>query len=251
MVNLEGQRALVSGGSRGVGKAVALALARAGCDVALTYIRHKRAALGTAREIEDMGRRAIAVRANVAEDEDLHSLVSRIKKEWGTLHIVVSNAASGVLKPALELTEHHWRWTMNVNAAAFLHLVRHSAPLLEPNKGSVIAISSLGSVRAISNYTAVGASKAALESLSRHLAVELAPKGIRINTISAGVIDTDALAHFPNRKELMNGYVKKCPVGKLTTPEDVANAVLLLSSPLAENIVGHTLVVDGGYSIVA
>lgn len=251
MIELTGKKALVSGGSRGVGRAVALRLARAGCDLIINYIRHVQAAEEVVQAIKALGREAIAVRANVAEEEELHRLVGTAEKRWGGLDIVISNAASGVLKPALELTERHWRWTMEINAAAFLHLVRHAAPLLAKRRGCVIAISSLGAVRAIHNYSAVGASKAALESLVRHLAVELAPRGIRINTLSAGVIDTDALRHFPNRQELIDGYRQKCPLGRLTTPDDVADAVLLLCSPLAENIIGHTLVVDGGYSVVA
>ncbi len=251
MIDLHGKKALVSGGSRGVGRAVALRLAEAGCDVVVNYVRNKKAADETRRAIEALGREVAVVRANVADEDGLHRLIEEPEKRWGRLDILVSNAASGVLRPALQLTERHLKWTMDINAAAFLHMVRHAAPLLEKSGGSVIAISSLGAVRAIHNYTAVGASKAALESLARHLAVELAPKGIRVNTISAGVIDTDALKHFPNREEVINGYLEKCPAGRLTTPEDVADAVLLLCSPLAENIIGHTLVVDGGYSVVA
>jgi enoyl-[acyl-carrier protein] reductase III len=250
-MELKGKKALVSGGSRGVGRAVALRLAKAGCDLIVNYVRHAEAAEETVAAIEKLGRKAYAVKANVGNDEDVHRLIDAVAARFGGLDILVSNAASGVLKPALELTERHWRWTMDINAAAFLHLVRHAAPLLAKRKGTAIAISSLGAVRAIHNYGAVGASKAALESLARHLAVELAPQGIRINTISAGVIDTDALKHFPNRKELIDGYVEKCPLKRLTTPDDVADAVLLLCSPLAADIVGHTLVVDGGYSIVA
>jgi enoyl-[acyl-carrier protein] reductase III len=117
--------------------------------------------------------------------------------------------------------------------------------------GSIIAVSSLGAVRAIPNYTAVGASKAALESLVRHLAVELAPLNIRVNAISAGVVDTDALKHFSNREQLLEESMRKTPAGRLTEPDDVANIALFLASPVSSMVIGHTIVVDGGYSVLA
>jgi enoyl-[acyl-carrier protein] reductase III len=174
-----------------------------------------------------------------------------VREEFGALDILVSNAASGVIKPALELTSRHWHWTMDINAAALLPMAQEAARLMEGRGGHIIAVSSLGAVRAIPNYAAVGASKAALESLVRHLAVELAPRGIRVNAISAGVVDTDALKHFSNRDQLLDESVRRTPAGRLTEPGDVADAALFLVSPLASMMVGQTVVVDGGYSIMA
>jgi len=171
-----------------------------------------------------------------------------IKKEYDSLDIMVSNAASGVLKPALELSSRHWNWAMDINARALLSLVRTGAPLM-PKGGRILAVSSLGAVRAIENYTAVGASKAALESLVRHLAVELGPKGINVNTISAGAVDTEALKKFPNREQILSTALSKTPMGRLTTPDDVGDVALYLCSDLATMIQGQTIVVDGGYSI--
>jgi enoyl-[acyl-carrier protein] reductase III len=250
-IDLSGKVALVTGGSRGIGRAIAVRLAEAGADVAINYLRQRTAADETVKMIEETGRRALAIRANVGEPDNIPGLIAEIGQNFGRLDILVSNAASGVLKPALELNEHHWHWTMDINAGTLLPLTQHSLPLMLPNGGHIIAVSSLGSVRAIPNYAAVGASKAALESLIRHLAVELAAQNIHVNAVSAGVVDTDALKHFPNRDLLLENSREKTPSGRLTTPEDVADVVLLLCSPLAQQIHGQTVVVDGGYAIMA
>jgi enoyl-[acyl-carrier protein] reductase III len=184
----------------------------------------------------------------VAKDEDVKNMFGLIAREFGTLDFMVSNAASGVLKPALELSSRHWNWAMDINARALLSLAREGVGLMKKG-GRIMAVSSLGAVRAIENYTAVGASKAALESLVRHLAVELGPKNINVNTISAGAVDTEALKKFPNRQEILDTAISKTPLGRLTTPEDVADVALFLCSDLAAMIQGQTIVVDGGYSI--
>lgn len=197
------------------------------------------------------GSRAAVYKANVADDAQLHDLFEQLAADFGRLDILVSNAASGVLRPAMELSRRHWQWTLDINAATLLHLVQHALPLIGDRGGKVVAISSLGSVRAIPNYAAVGASKAALESLVRHLAVELAPRGVNVNILSAGVVDTDALRHFPNRRDLLAKSLEQTPAGRLVTPAYVADAALFLVSPYARMIHGQTIVVDGGYSIVA
>jgi enoyl-[acyl-carrier protein] reductase III len=247
--NLEGKVALVTGGSRGIGRAIAQRLAQAGCSVAINYLRHAAQANQVAGVIREMGNRALTIRANVAEQDELEAMFSVLKTEFGRLDILISNAASGVLRPALELTRRHWQWTMEINAGTLIPLAQQAVPLM-PDGGSIVAVSSLGAIRAIPNYTAVGASKAALESLVRHLALELGPRGIRVNAISAGVVDTDALRHFPNRTDLLSVSADRTPLGRLTLPEDVADATLFLVSPLARMVHGHTLVVDGGYSIL-
>ena len=249
-LSLKGKVALVTGGSRGIGRAVAVKLAQAGAHVAINYLRHRQAADETVKLIEAAGAKALAIRANVGEHENIHHMIDQIESTFGKLDILVSNAASGVLKPAMELTERHWHWTMDINAGTLLPLAQHALPLMK-NGGTIIAVSSLGSIRAIHNYAAVGASKAALESLIRHLAVELAPDNIKINAISAGTVDTDALKHFPNRDILLTESKKRTPTGRLTTPDDVANVALYLCSPFSNQIQGQTIVIDGGYSIMA
>lgn len=248
MFDLFGKVALVTGGSRGIGRAIAIRLAEQGADVIVNYVRHKRDAGDTAAGVEKLGRKCLLVKANVANNDDVKKMFSAIADEFGHLDILVSNAASGVLKPALELTERHWNWAMDINARALLTLVQKGLPLMR--RGSrVMAVSSLGSIRAIENYTTVGASKAALESLVRHLAVELGPQGINVNTISAGAVDTDALKHFPNRDEILSTAKARTPLGRLTTPQDVADIALFLCSDLSVMIQGQVITVDGGYAI--
>ncbi len=232
---LSNKVALITGGARGIGKATALKLARSGCDIAIVYFNSSDEASKLVSEIESMGRKAIALQANVADQS--------------SLDILVSNAASGVLKSALKMSTKHWRWCLETNALALNHLVSQGRSLM-PKGGRVIALSSLGAERAIPNYAFIGASKAALESLVRSLSLEMAEYGISVNTVSAGVVDTDALKHFPNRQQLLDEYQAHALSSRSLTPQDVADAIYLLCLPEAEMIKGHTLFVDAGYSIV-
>ncbi len=250
MFNLKGKVALITGSSRGIGKAIALLLADNGVHIVVNYVRHRAEAEKTAKLVEARGAKCLVVKANVANDDDVQNMFEKIKNEFGRVDILVSNAASGVLKPAMELNSRHWNWAMDINARALLTLAQQAVPLMKEG-GRIMAVSSLGSVRAVENYTAVGASKAALESLVRHLAVEFGPKNILVNTISAGAVDTEALKKFPNRGEILDAAQERTPLGRLTTPEDVADVALFLCSDLASMIHGQTIVVDGGYSIRA
>jgi enoyl-[acyl-carrier protein] reductase III len=237
--------ALVTGGSRGIGKAIALRLARDGAArVAIGYFRADTAAEETAEELRALGAEPMLVRGNVTS--------SRVEEQvaaLGAIDVLVHNAATGVIRPALETEDKHWDWTLNANARALLALTRVAAPSMRSGS-SIIAISSLGSSRVLENYTLVGTSKAALEALVRYLAVELAPRGIRVNAVSAGVVETAALEHFPNREEMLASGAAN-PAGRLVTPEDVAGVVSFLCSPDAEMIRGQTVVIDGGWSLPA
>jgi enoyl-[acyl-carrier protein] reductase III len=238
---------LVTGGSRGIGSAIALRFAELGAArVAISYLRNDRAAEETAEAIRRLGAEPIALRGNLGDPAKAAAVV----REAGSLDVVVSNAATGVIRPLLELTEKHWDWTLNANARALLSLARHVAPSM-PRGGSIIAISSLGSTRVLDNYALVGTSKAAVESLVRYLAVELAAHGIRVNAVSAGLVETGALEYFPNRDKMLAHYRERTPAGRLVEPDDVAKLVCFLASPEAEMIRGQTVVVDGGYSILA
>jgi enoyl-[acyl-carrier protein] reductase III len=250
-LHLRGKRALVTGSSRGIGRAIALSLADLKVDVAINFFRHRAPAEAVVKEIEARGAKSLLVKGNVADEAQVSKMFDDIEAAWGGLDILVSNAASGVLKPISELNLHHFHWTMDINAAALLPLVQHLLHLPAKGQRVVVAVSSLGAVRAIPNYTAVGASKAALESMVRHLSAELAPQGVRVNAVSAGTVDTDALKHFPNRQQLLDESTRRTPAGRLITPQDVANAVVFLCTDFASMIHGQTIVVDGGYSIVA
>ncbi len=250
-LKLRGKRALVTGSSRGIGRAIALSLADFKVDVAINYLRNRTRAEETAHEIEERGVRALVLKGNVAKPDHVERLFSLIGDSWGGLDVVVSNAASGVLRPARELTLHHFDWSMHINAAALLPITQQFLNMASTGEKALVAVSSLGALRAIPNYTAVGASKAALESMVRHLAAEFAPEGLRINAVSAGTVDTDALLHFPNRNELLAGALERTPAGRLVHPQDVANVVIFLCTQYASMIHGQTLIVDGGYSILA
>ena len=245
---LAGKIALVTGAARGIGRAIALKLARTGCDVAVLYYTSQDEAESVCQDIASLGRRSRALQADVSESESLAEAFTEFRQQFDRLDIVVSNAAIGVLRPALSLTLKHWRRCMETNALALNLLAQEAVPLMREG-GRIIGLSSLGAIRAIPHYAFVGASKAALESVARSLAQELGPRGIRVNTVSAGVVDTDALKHFPNREQLLAEYARRTPGGPTLSPEDVANAVYLLCLPEASMITGHTLVVDGGFCI--
>src|ERR671922_777317 len=246
MAVFAGKSVLVTGGSRGIGRAIALRFAELGAaKVAISYLRNDTAAEETAEEIRAHGAEPQLLRGNVGESDKAAALTA----EAGPLDVLVSNAATGVIRPVLELEERHWDWTLNANTRALFTLARHAAPAM-PEGGSIVAITSLGSRRVLGDYVLVGVSKAALETLVRYLAVELAPRDIRVNAVSAGVVDTGALEHFP-QKEAMLEMGERNPVGRRVTPEDVAGCVTFLCSPEAEMIRGQTLVVDGGWSLLA
>jgi enoyl-[acyl-carrier protein] reductase III len=245
-MSFEGASVLVTGGSRGIGKAIALRFAELGADkVVLGYLRNDRAAEQTAEQLRGLGADPVLLRGNVASER-----IAREVEQLGRLDVVVHNAATGVIRPALEVEEKHWDWTLGANARALISLVQAATPAMEPG-ASVVGVSSLGSTRVLDNYILVGTSKAALESLVRYLAVELAPRGIRVNAVSAGVVETEALDYFPNREQMLESARTRTPAGRMVEPRDVADAVCFLSSPAAEMVRGHTLIVDGGYSLLA
>jgi len=212
--------------------------------VAIGYFRSDDAAAETAEELRALGAEPVLVRGNVTSARVLEQV-----EALGPLDVLVHNAATGVIRPALETEDKHWDWTLNANARALLALTRVAAPSM-PAGSTIVGISSLGSVRVLENYTLVGTSKAALEALVRYLAVELAPRGIRVNAVSAGVVETGALEHFPNRDEMLASGASN-PVGRLVTPEDIAGVVSFLCSPDAEMIRGQIVVIDGGWSLPA
>ena len=230
-----GKTALVTGSGRGIGRAIALHLARNGADVVVNFFRNRKPAEQTAAEIEALGRRTLLVKADVGDLGDLNRLFDEAAQAFGALDIFVHNAASGYNRPAMEQKPKGWDWIMNINARSLLFGAQRAAALMEPRQGgSIVSITSPGSERVLPDYVVVGASKAALESLTRYLAVELSPKNIIVNAVSPGIVETDALKHFDSLRQ-QDGLIQKA----------------IAATPAASMIRGQVIVVDGGYSLPA
>lgn len=243
--------ALVTGSSRGIGRQTAIRLAKDGYDLVINYSRSRSAAEEVVKEIEALGRKALLVKANIGDVNKIKAMFQEIEEVYGRLDVLVNNAASGVQKPALELEESHWDWTMNINSKGSLFCAKEAAKLMEINGGGkIVNISSLGSIRYLKNYTAVGVSKAALEAVTRYLAVELAPMNIRVNAVSGGAVDTEALKHFPNREEILAEAANATPAGRIVEIEDMVNTIMFLLSEDSSMIRGQTIIVDGGISLL-
>ncbi len=248
----ENQVALVTGSGRGIGRAIALKFGRAGADVVINFFRNRAPAEETAQEIESMGRRALVVKADVGDLDDLNRLFDETEKTFGRLDIFVHNAASGFNRPVLNQKPKGWDWTMNINARSLLFGAQRAVPLMEKSGGGkIVSISSPGAGRVMTDYAVVGASKAAIESLTRYLAVELASKNIVVNAVSPGIVETEALKHFAAMSDgsILQKATAATPAGRLVTPEDVAEVVAFLCTPAAAMIRGQVIVVDGGYTL--
>lgn len=246
--NLSGKIALVTGGSRGIGKSIALELGRRGATVIINYLKNHEAAKTTVEELKLQGIKTTRIKAHVGEEAAIDSLVSKIENEFGQLDILVNNAASGVMRPSTELSVKHWDWTMNINARG-PWMLSVAASRLMPDGGRIINISSPGSTWVLPAYFAVGVSKAAIEAVTRYLAVELGPKGIAVNTVSPGFVMTEALNAFPDQLGIRDIASRPTPAGRTITPEDVSNVVAMLCSSDAEMIRGQVIIVDGGETL--
>ncbi len=244
---LEEKVALITGSSRGIGRAMALKFASWGAHVVINYQQDERSAQEVADQVTAMGRKAILCKASVREVKALERLFAEVKAQFGVLDIFVSNAATGALQPAVDLSKEAWKLTLETNARAFFLGAKLAQPLMTRG-GTMVALSSLGSHRYIPGYTVVGASKAALESLVRSFAVEFAPFGIRVNCVSGGLVDTDALSHFPAGEQMIKTVKERTPLGRIGHPEDLADVVGLLCTDEARWVTGQVLIADGGSS---
>lgn len=247
--------ALITGSGRGIGREMALYFAREGADIVVNFFRNRDPAEETAADIRALGRQALVVKANVGDLDDLAALFAAARETFGGLDFYIHNAASGYNRPALEQKPRGWEWTMNINARSLLFAAQHAAPMMiERGGGAIVAISSMGGQRVLmSDYSVVGASKAAIEALIRYLAADLAPHRIQVNAVAPGVIKTDAVARFESvREQLEEMFVeveKGTPAGRLGTAEDVAEVVAFLCTPAAQMICGQVIVMDGGHSL--
>ena len=250
MISLEGKVALVTGGSRGIGRASALMLAQAGADVAVNYQRKSGAAEQVVRSIEQLGRRAVAIEADVSREEAVAHLVEETVSELGGLDILVANA--GVWKRAdlVEMSEAQWDETLNINLKGVFLAAKHAARFMTGKRsGRIILISSTAGQRGEAFYSHYAASKGGVISFTKSLSSELAPQGILVNCVAPGWVETDmtteALA-ATGRDEIFNVI----PLGRVGRPEEIAGAVLYLASDLATFITGEILNVNGGAVLV-
>lgn len=251
-MSFEGRVALVTGSSRGIGRAIALRLAEAGADVLVNFYVNREAAEKTAAEIAAKGVRTHLLQADLRNPEQIKGMFEEIKRAYGGLDILITNAALGIFRPVQEITVKHWDWMMNINARAFLLAAQEAAGLMRGRGGGkIVSISSIGSSRVFPFYAGVGASKAALEALTRYLAVELAPFGIAVNAVSGGAVETETWRSFPDGDAILAAVRRRTPAGRILQSEDLAEVVLFLCSPQADMIRGQVIVVDGGFSLLA
>lgn len=248
-MELKGKVAFVSGGTRGIGFAVAERLAQRGANVVINYFRSRQSAREAVEKIQAHGVECFAHRANMGNHDQLPGIFEVIKERFGKLDIMISNAALGLYTDLLDIDDKAWDLSMHTNARAFLHCVQLGSPLM-PDHSRIVTLSSLGSIRYIPGYSAIGVSKAALENIVRYAAIEMAPREITVNCVSGGFIDTRALSVFPNFEEMKREVSERTPFKRIGKPEEVADVVVFLAGPKASWITGQTVIVDGGYSLM-
>jgi enoyl-[acyl-carrier protein] reductase III len=252
MIDLSGKVALVTGSSRGIGRACALRLAEAGADIVVNYVTSGREADELAAQIAALGRNVACVRADVGQEEDVEDMVGLVRRECGRLDVLVHNAATGGFRPLAATTQRHFDAAMHTNVLSLVHLLKAATPLLESasGRGKVVVLSSHGTHMALPMYGLIGGSKAALTALARHWALELGDRGVNVNVVEAGLVETDSTRRLPGAAEMFAGRKHKTMMGeRMLEAADVADAVLFLASPLSDLVQGQTLVVDGGAAI--
>ncbi len=252
MIDLTGKVALVTGSSRGIGRACAERLAEAGADIVVNYVSSIDEARQTVEAVQRHGRRAVAIKADVSEQDDVAEMIEHVRQTFGRLDILVSNAATGGFRLVIGASARNFEAAFNTNVRALMFLVQSALPLLEKSNGraKVVALSSHGSHMALPMYGLIGASKAALESLVRHLTLEIGDRGINLNVVMAGLVETDSTRNIPHSQEIFAARKQKTMTGdRMLEPQDVADAVLYLASPLSDLVQGATLIVDGGAAI--
>ncbi len=247
-MQLKDKIAFITGGSRGIGRAISLAVALEGATVIINYLRKKSAAEEFEEELKANGCSYKFIKGNIEDEAEIDRICAEISDEFGRIDIFVSNAVFGVVKPVSEIKRKFWEKTVNTNVSSVLTITQKMTSMPDFNGGSIIALTSLGGRRVIKDYSIIGSSKAALESMVRYIAAEFGPAGIRANAISPGVVDTEALDFFPDKDDMIKTTLDRTPLGKLTTPEDVADLAVFLCSDKSKMITGEVINIDGGYS---
>ena len=249
-MSMQDKTVIITGGSRGMGQRLAVKLGAAKANVVVNYRRDDEAAKATVAEIEALGGSALAVRADVADTDSVESLVDQSVARYGSLDVVVANAAASAFKPLSQIYGRHVEKTMSLTVTGFLDLVRESVPHLGPG-GRIVAVSGWDSFRALPGHGLLGAAKAAMETLVRYFAVELGPHGITAVGLCPGPIDTDSFRFYAGEDwdEYERNWLGLTPSGEYPVPDDVAEWLAFLCSPHSRSVNGQTIVLDGGLSL--
>jgi enoyl-[acyl-carrier protein] reductase III len=249
LFSLRDRKILVTGGTRGIGRAISLRFARAGATVIANYLRNEKAAEQLKAISGEEGLALVLCRADLSNDRGLEQLDHLLQEQAPELSGMVHCAATGVHRPVEELEWRHFEFTYNLNVSAFFKVIKLILPRL--SKGSsIVAVSSWGALRVLPSYAVVGSSKGALEALARHMAVELAPRGIRVNILTAGAVLTEAWKTLPDAENRLAETIRRTPAGRLVTPEEVAYGAQFLCSAAASGIIGQSLFIDGGTGVM-
>lgn len=247
---LKDTRVLITGSSRGIGQAMAWAMADAGADVAVHYNKNAEGAEATAAGVRERGRQSVVLQANLEEPADITRLFDELVGEWPRLDVLVANAAATAFKATLDMRPHHFERTYNLIVRSLMLMVQEAVPRMTDG-GRIITVSGHGTPYTLPNYAGLGSAKAAVEAWTRYLAYELGPKGITANCLSPGVIATDSARYYLAQtfEPLDREVSRQTPLGRMGVPEDVALAAVFLASPLSRFVTGQILRVDGGLSL--
>lgn len=248
-MKFENKIALVTGASRGIGRAIALQLAREGAEVILNYRRSRSECEAVLQEIDDMGGAGIAIQADVGNEDKTDAMFEVIASEFGRLDILIANASFGIPGNILDATNKYWDVTLRSTSRSIFQCAIRSAQLM-PQGGRIVTVSSYGGQRVLPGYGVVGPAKAAVEGLTRSLAVELAPKNIIVNGVMPGITDTKSFRAIRNADTILKDVTNRTPIGRLVSPDDVAKVVDFLCSDASTMIIGQFIIVDGGAFIL-
>jgi 3-oxoacyl-[acyl-carrier protein] reductase len=247
-MNLEGKKALVTGGSMGIGKATVLVLGGYGADVAFTYRKHEAEAVAIASELEKMGRKGLPIRADVGSFEDAQRTVTKVVESWGGFDMLVNNAGVNWDGVVWKMTEEQWDTVLEVNLKGYFNYLRATVPLFrEAKQGAIVNVTSINGLRGKFGQSNYAASKAGIIGLTKSVARELGKYGIRVNAVAPGLIETEMVSSMPD--EAKQTSIAEVVLGKLGKPEDVAEVIVFLCSDMARHVTGEVIKVDGGQYI--